>query len=327
MKVLVTGANGFVGSHILDALRERHVSVRILLRHTSDTSFIKRHLNDVEIHYGSLSDPESLADGVDGVQAIIHCAGKTKVVRTEQYYEVNQKGTANLVEVTNRQIDPIDQFIHISSRSVLGPSRSNNPATEKDLPRPISDYGKSKLLAEREVTEKCKVPWTVLRPSAVYGPRDTDFFHAFKTVHNRLMPLFDGGTQQINLIYGPDLADAVLECLGEADAFTEIYNVASPHISTSRGLLEEIARQMNVQPLVFSVPSKFLYPACAIQEFLSNITGKPSIFSRQKYHELQASGWVCSIDKIRRELGYVAETTLSEGVAKTLRWYEEHGWL
>jgi len=327
MKVLLTGANGFVGSSILDLLVERGHDVRIMLRKTSDTSRITRHLPRADVRYGSLDDPDALGQAVRDVECVVHCAGKTKVLCVEEYYAANRDGTRRVVEAANANADSLRHFVHISSRAVNGPTTTARPARENDPCLPISDYGKSKLEGERVVTGQCRVPWTVLRPSAVYGPGDTDFLHAFRAVRMRLMPLFDGGRQEINLVYVRDVAEAVLRCTGEEKAFGKTYNVASPDSSTARELVEEIARQMNVRALPLWLPGVALWPVCLVSEAASRVTGKPSILSRQKFQELRATGWVCSVERIRQDLGFVAATPLPEGIRRTLAWYREAGWL
>jgi len=327
MKVLLTGATGFVGSHILDALRAAGLPVRLLLRRTSNTRFIRSHLPHVELFYGSLHDSASLEEAVRGVECVIHCAGKTKVARTRDYYAVNRDGTRNLVRAINERGRGVRHLVHISSRAASGWGTTDSPPAEEDGRAPASHYGMSKLLGEREVTHGSRVPYTVLRPSAVYGPRDTDFLHLFRTVRLRLMPLFDGGRQQVNLVYVRDVAEAVLRVLGEPGAFGRVYHVASPHVSTSRELMEEIARQMRVRAVPLHLPTAALYPVCALQQALSRLSGRPSILNLDKYRELRAAGWVCSVERIRRELGFVASTPLAEGVRLTLGWYRKHGWL
>jgi len=327
MRVLITGANGFVGSHILDVLREAGAGVRIILRRTSNTRFIQDHLPHVQVHYASLDDPAALQEAMRDTDCVVHCAGKTKVLRLEEYYEANQRGTRSVVDAANQHRGSLRHLIHISSRAVSGPSAPGNPSREDAPPAPISEYGKSKQLGELEVTGGCQVPYTILRPSAVYGPRDADFLHAFRAVRMRLMPLFDGGRQEINLVYARDVAGAVLRVMGDPRAFGNIYNVASPRRSTTREFLEEIARQMHVRPVPVHLPSAALYPVCLAQEIASRLTGRPGILSRQRFCELRAAGWACSVERIRHDFGFVADTPLSEGVRQTTAWYERHGWL
>jgi len=327
MKVLLTGANGFLGSHILDALCEAGAQVCVLLRKTSNTSLIEDRLPHVEVRYGSLTDADSLRAAARGAECIINCAGKTKVIHTSEFYAVNQQGAANVADAANAARDTVRQLIHVSSRAVLGPSRSDAPVTEDDEPAPVSEYGRSKLEGEREVLRRAEVPVTVLRPSAIYGPGDADFLQAFRALKMHVMPLFGGGRQEISLVYVKDAAEAVVRVMGASEAMGRTYNVASPEVTTSRQLLEEVARQLGVRALPLPLPAWTLYPVCVVQEALSHLTRKANILSRAKYRELKAAGWVCSSERIREELGFVCDTSLRDGVAETMEWYKRRGWL
>ena len=327
MRVLLTGANGFIGSHILDLLRASQIDVSILLRKKSNTCFIEEHLPHVQVNYGSLEDEEALGEGMREVDCVIHCAGKTKVLRTEEFYRANHQGTRSVVRAANARKGSLKQLIHISSRAVFGPSTTADAAHEEDPSQPVSEYGRSKLLAEQEVRQRSEVPYTVLRPSAVYGPRDDAFLFAFHIVRLRLLPILQGGMQQINLVYAGDVAEAVLQCLDRPEALGKVYNVASPDPCTTADLFGEIARQMQVRTVPVRLPMAALYPVCVAQEILSRITGRAKILNRQKYLELSAPGWVCSTERIRRDLGFVAGTSLQEGIALTMDWYRRNRWL
>ena len=325
MKVLLTGAYGFLGSHILDALCESGEDVRVLLRRTSDTRFIEQRLPQVEVHYGSLTDTQSLTAAARGIECVIHCAGKTKVVRASEFYAANKDGARNVAEAANASKSSVRRLILISSRAVLGPSVADRPAAEDDAPAPVSEYGRSKLEGEREVKACAQMPVTILRPSAIYGPRDVEFLPVFRAVKAGFAPLFGGGRQQINLVYAPDVAQAVLRAMNAPEAAGRAYNVASPEVTSSRQLLEEIARQLDVHPIKLPLPMATLYPVCLLQEVLSRLTHRASMLSRQKYRELRAAGWVCSSERMREELGFVCPTGLREGVARTIDWYKTQG--
>jgi len=327
MKVLLTGASGFVGSHILDQLCAAGHPVRVLLRKTSRTQFIEDRLPGVEVRYGSLTDPVAMFEAVRGADCVIHCAGKTKAVRAAEYDEVNLEGTRNVVRAVNAEKGTVKHLVHISSLAANHPAGADAPALETDAPRPVSDYGRSKLRAEELVRETCEAPFTILRPAAVYGPGDADFLPVFKAVRRHLMPLIGGGRMQLSLVYVGDVAAAALRCLGNSPAYGKTYHVASPEPCATRDLLREIAAVMNVRTVPIFIPLALLYPAALARELLARATGKPNILSRQKLKEMKAPGWVCSTDLIRRDLGFTADTRLRDGIARTITWYEQNGWL
>jgi len=327
MKIFLTGASGFVGSHVLDALLAAHHEVSILLQRTSNTRFISRHVAEVTVHYGSLDDVSLLTKAMCGVEAVIHCAGKIKALHSSDFYRVNQAGTGNVVLAANACRESVRYLVFISSLSVSGPGVLGGPAEETAEPRPVSVYGQSKWLGEVEVRQHCSVPWTILRPAAVYGPRDTEFLALFQKVKRRVMPLVSGAKRSLNMVYGPDVAAAVLCSLMHEGSAGGTYHVAAEPPCTDEEFMGEIAGQLRSRPLRLPIPRSVLYLACVIQELLSRVTGRPNILSRQKLSELLAPGWVCSTDRIRQDLGFTAPTSLKEGVGLTLEWYRREGWL
>jgi nucleoside-diphosphate-sugar epimerase len=327
MKVLLTGANGFVGSHVLDRLRARGIATAALLRPASNQQFIQAHLPRLEVRVGSLSDPQSLDAALQDVTHVIHCAGCTKALRNSEFYEVNQAGTRNVVEAVNRQQGRIQRLVYLSSLAAGGPASPDQPAREDDLPHPVSEYGRSKLAGERELHDACKTEYVTLRPPAVYGPRDEAFLPLFKAVKAHILPRFGGGRQTLSLVFAEDLAEAVATCLTHPATAGKTFYVASGEVTTARAMAGEIAGQMKTWTLPLSLPTVALWPLCCLQETLSWLTRRPNVLSRQKYAELRAPGWVCDPTRLRQEAGFVGGTTLKNGIAKTLAWYRQEGWL
>lgn len=326
MKILLTGANGFVGSHILDRLCSGRHEVSALLRPTAKTDFIADHLPHLDVRHGSLNDAESLRRALRDIECVVHCAGKTKAVHASEYYEANETGTRNLVHAVNDTSGAVNHFIHISSLAASRPAGPDAPALESDPPAPVSEYGKSKLRAEEAVRELRGTPHTILRPGAVYGPRDRDFWSVFQAVRWHIAPLLGGGRLPLSLVYVEDMGQAVAACLANPAAYGKTYNVAAAETCTVRDFMRETASFMNVRALRLPVPLAALYPVAAAQELIARLTHKPGILTRQKLLEMKSRGWVCSTDAIRRDIGFAA-TPLKEGIARTVGWYEQNGWL
>ena len=326
MKVLLTGASGFVGSHILDTLRARGIATAVLLRATSNKRFVEVHLPFVEVRQGSITEPASLQRALSDVTHVIHCAGCTKAQPASQFYEINQLGTRNVVGAINAKQGSVERLVHISSLAAAGPAPADKPAREQDPPCPVSDYGRSKLAGEVEVRDHCRAPYAILRPPGVYGPRDPEFLRLFKSVKAHLLPR-PPGRQALSLVFVRDLAEAAVTCLQHPAAARKIYFVASPEVVTSRELAEEIAACLNVRTLPLPLPLAALWLVCLAQETLSRLTGKPSVLSLQKFAELRAPGWVCDSTLLRREVGFKCSTTLKQGIAETLKWYRQEKWI
>ena len=323
---MLTGASGFVGSHILDSLRARAIPTAILLRATSSGRFIERHLKEVEIRPGSINDPESLREAVAGITHIIHCAGCTKARRISEFFEINQAGTRNLLDALNAQPGRAQRFVHTSSLAAAGPSVPGAAVRESDPPHPVSAYGRSKLAAEEEVRSQCRAEFVILRPPGVYGPRDTEFLRLFQAVNRHILPR-PSSAQSLSMVYVKDLAEAAVTCLEHPAAAGKTYFVAAREVTTARLMAEEIASQMKVWTIPFPLPTAMLWPICFSQEIMTRLTGKANVLSLQKFAELRAPGWVCDPSLLEREIGYRCSTTLKPGIAETLNWYRQEGWI
>lgn len=326
MKVLLTGASGFVGSHILDVLLARGFPTAILLRASSNTRLLGNNLSKIEVRTGSITEPATLPKALEGVTHVIHCAGCTKASRPQQYREINQTGTANVVDAVNGASGCVERLVHISSLAASGPATPEAPATETMPPLPVSEYGRTKLAGELELRNRCRVPFTIIRPPAVYGPRDTGFLEMFKAVKRHLLPR-PGKCQALSIVFARDLAEAVVVCLEHPAAAGKTYFVASREIVTSRELAELIARTMQVWTVPVPLPAAVLWPLCLAQELISRVTGRASLLNLQKFAELHAPGWVCAPSRLEREIGFSCQTPLLMGIPETLNWYRREGWL
>jgi nucleoside-diphosphate-sugar epimerase len=326
MRVLLTGASGFVGSHILDLLCARKIPTAVLLRPTSDKRFLQPNLETVEVRSGSIDDPASLHQALFGITHVIHCAGSTRARRSSEFYETNHVGTRNIVGAVNARRAEVKRLVHISSLAAGGPATAAKPAREEDVPRPVSVYGKSKLEGELEVRKNCQVEFTIIRPPAVYGPRDQGFLPMFKAVKAHLLPC-PTERQELSLVYVKDLAEGVVSCLESAKAPGKTYFIAATELVTGRKMAQEIAAQMKRWTIPIPLPAGLLWPACLVNEICAQITGKARLLNLQKFTELMAPGWVCDTSLLRKEIGFECKTTLKEGIAESIWWYEQEKWL
>jgi nucleoside-diphosphate-sugar epimerase len=297
-----------------------------LLRTGSKSEFIEARLPQVEVRKGSICDAASLPGALADITHVIHCAGATKALRNSEFYEVNQAGTRNLVDAINATPGGVRRFVHVSSMASAGPGTAARPRRETDPPQPVSEYGRSKLAAELEVRKLAGVEHVILRPPAVYGPRDREFLRLFKALRLRLLPTMDGG-QALSLIFVRDLAKCLVASLEDPAAAGKTYFVAGREVVTAEQLGREIASQMWVHPVPVPLPPAVLWSICLAQEAAARLTGKAGVLSLQKFAELRAPGWVCCAALFERETGCACGTSLKEGVAETLNWYRENHWL
>ncbi|MEW6086796.1 MAG: NAD-dependent epimerase/dehydratase family protein [bacterium] len=330
MKVLVTGANGFIGSRIVEELLKKNYEVSCLVRKTSNLSFLS-HL-PVSYVYGSVDNKSSLVDAFGSFKGdfpgyIIHCAGVLKGRNREDFFSVNAEGTRNLIETCAVFKDKIKRFVYISSLAASGPGTIQNPRKEADIPNAISFYGQSKLAGEEELKKFSReIPITIIRPTAVYGPGDRGIYTYFKLINSGIMPFVGNMEMEISVIFVEDLVKAVLFIMESKEAEGETFFISDGTVYKLKEILTEIKKALNKKTIPFFIPDFLLYFIAFISEFTTELFGKATFLNRQKFLEISQKGWVCSIDKLKK-LGFTPEYELKTGVKETIRWYRENGWL
>lgn len=313
-----------MGSHVLDSLRKRGIDVAVLVRSTSSSGLFSHHLKDLDVRRGAIADPASLEPALHGITHVIHCAGATKAATIQGFYEVNQHGTRNMVQAANGS-GTVERFLLVSSLAASGPGTPEQPVREDSSPNPVTPYGKSKLLGEAEVQQHCRSQYVIVRPPAVYGPRDDGFLPLFKSVKKRLVPR-PAARQSLSLVYVEDLAEAIVYCLSQQHAAGQTYFAAHTQVTSARQMADTIARQFGKSCVPLPLPNALLWATCMLHELRTQMTGKPHILSRHKYAEIEAPGWVCTPAKLEAA-GFTCQTDLQEGIRKTWEWYEEAQWL
>lgn len=324
--VLVTGGTGFVGSHLVELLLRKEYSVSCLVRKPSHLRWLNGQ--KVRIVQGDCAVPDSLYRAVQGVSVVYHLAGLTKARRVRDYYDVNHYGTRNLLEACGRHNPGLKKFVLVSSLAASGPSPADHRLTEGEAPHPVSDYGWSKLRAEEETLRwREHFPVVILRPSAVYGPRDRDMYQLFLWAKRGLTLEISGGERYITPCYVKDLAEAI-----ERTAEVETPSGSTFFVAEERAYSWKEFRQLllatgGVQAKTMKVPYWFAYLIGAASEFAGLFTGEAPITNRQKVKEAAERFWVCNPGKIREELDFTTRYPLEEGLKITWAWYREQGWL
>jgi dihydroflavonol-4-reductase len=322
MKVFVTGGTGFIGSHLISLLQARDgVQVFALVRDARRLKGLAGK-QGIEFLEGDLFSLPPLPSPLD---VVFHLAGLTKSLKPKDYYTVNQKGTASLLRhLEFLRLRP--KVIHLSTLAAAGPSEPGSAVKEDDPPRPVSPYGKSKLLAEREAMAfSDRMPVTVIRVGPVYGPGDEDFLVYFKYIRKGLMPLFGRGRKYVSLCYVRDLVRAMDLCLGSDSAAGRIFNIADPRPYSWQDFGRIAGSILGTRPLPVCVPPWMAGLAASASEASSRIIGKPGPFNRSKCRDMRQPGWVADVTKARDVLGFRTEYTLEEGLRETIAWYIREG--
>jgi nucleoside-diphosphate-sugar epimerase len=316
--ILVTGGTGFIGRHLLDKLSALAEPARCLLRRKARP---RRLPAGIEAAYGDLTTGEGVEEAVRGVDTVIHLAGVTKALAARDYYAGNVGATETLLRaLAGRAV----RLVHVSTLAAIGPSLDGTPVHEDAPPRPLTHYGKSKLEAER-VVRALAPDAVIVRPPAVYGPGDTDIFQLLRSISKGWVVEIAGGERWVSFIYVKDLVEGLLAATGGVGG--RAYFLAHPQPVSWSELGTAAARIMNRRPRVVRVPFAAAYAVGLGAELWSHLTRQPGIVSREKVAEARCRWWTCDTRRAAAELGFQARTGLAGGLAETLAWYKEAGWL
>ena len=327
--ILVTGGTGFIGSHLVERLLQRGEHVRAIVRQTAlfDNT-------PVEVVRGNLVTGEGLPQALAGVDSVLHLAGVTKALSLTEYYDGNVRASENLaraiaatVAATGRPI----RTVHVSSLAAIGPGPDDTPLSEDAEPHPIAHYGRSKLEGER-VMRAILPDAVIVRPPAVYGPRDTDVFEILKSIRQGLVVQIGTETgrtveRYFSAIYVADLVDGIVAASLAPGAAGRTYFLAHPAVASWSELIGIAAGIMHRKPRIITIPASAANAMGYCAELWARLTRKPGIVSRDKVAELQCRYWVCDTRRAKAELGFVAPTNIGDGLANALAWYREAGWL
>lgn len=331
---LITGATGFIGSHLVDFLVQRGRNIRCLVRRTSGNVEYLKSLG-VELVYGDILDKESLRRAVRNVNVVYHLAAKvrpSKIIEklkedSNLYLKVNLIGTKNLIEFCLN--NGIQKFIYFSSIAAAGPGSG---LTEESLPSPITDYGKSKFEAEKYILSLSRTknfPALIIRPAQIYGPRGLAMLILFRFIKKGIVPVIGNGFNSIPFCYIDDLVKTTL-MIEDKGKIGEIYFVVEKSY-TVKELIETIMKVIGTNCIKLSLPKTIVYGATLFKDIFEKILYfriHPFYIDINRNTIRTAfTNWVCSNNKINRELGYVPKIDLEKGINIVFNWYKENGLL
>lgn len=328
MNILVTGATGFIGSHIADRFLQLNHNVRCTIRKTSNLRWLEG--KPFELVEASLSDINSLKSALKDIDIVIHSAGLTAAKNYDEYLKGNRDGTRNLLIAAKEICPNLKRFVYISSQTAAGPATSlEAPIDENSECKPITSYGKSKYEAELEVLKfKDIFPITIIRPPAVYGPRDTATFDIFKVIRKGFCPLIGLKPKYVSLIHSSDLVDGIILATFSDVAIGQTYFISSDEYYDWVTINSIIANAMNVKKCItIKIPHFLVLTVAAISGFLGAFSKKPPVFNYEKGIDFIQNYWICSIAKAKRELNFQPRIPIKQGLTETAQWYIENNWL
>lgn len=322
----VTGGTGFIGSHLIDRLLSKGYHVRALVRNPKKLGFLSGL--PIEIVEGDLFSTAALESGITGADYVYHVAGLVAAKSKKEFYRGNRDATRNMIEITARVNPSVKKFIHISSQTAVGPGKGMAPVNESTVPHPLTTYGKSKLAAEEEVLKFAgTIPVTILRVSAVYGPRDTATFDYFKSAYMGLELLIGFHDTYVSLVHSTDLVTGIILAGEKEIANGQTYFLGSEQYYTWNEIGYVTKSVLNKKLLRVRVPKPLVFVIAGISGIASTFKAKPSVLNFEKAYDLIQGNWCCDITKAKKELGYKQEVTLAEGVKETISWYLDNKWM
>ena len=327
--ILVTGASGFIGSFIVEEALRRGFEVWAAMRKSSSHQF----LTDERIHFIELdlSSEDQLEKQLAGHQFdyVVHAAGVTKCLDKQDFFRINTEGTKHLVGALKKLKMPIRRLVYISSLSIMGAIREKQPyqeIRESDQACPNTAYGLSKLQAEQWLDSQ-DIPYTILRPTGVYGPRERDYFMMAKSIKAHTDFAVGFKQQDITFVYVTDVVQAVFLALEKGQTGRR-YFLSDGEVYQSSTFSNLIRKELgNPWWIRITAPLWLLRIITFLGEYYGHVTGKVTALNNDKYHIMRQRNWRCDIEPARQELGYEPQITLEEGVRRSIKWYKENGWL
>ncbi len=331
--VLITGASGFVGSHLVEeSIRNGYVTIAGI-RSTSNTKYLTHpntklctlNLNNKQELKTQL---QQLIKETGTIHYIIHNAGITKARKNNDFWSHNFGTTKNLVDaILELNIFP-EKFVYMSSLAAFGSGNNQTlkPIELSDVPNPQTEYGKSKLAAEEYVSEQSALPWLVFRPTGIYGPREVDYFVFLKTIQRGFEPYLGFKTQYLTFIYVKDLARLIISSLSSPHQH-KAYFVSDGKTYTSEEYAQIVKKALQKKTIRIRVPLFIVKAICYFLEFVYKPFGILPLLNKDKYHILSSLNWKCNIDETIKDFNFTPQYDLEKGVIESIQWYKENGWL
>lgn len=329
--ILITGSSGFIGSFIVEEALNRGMEVWAAVRKNSSRQFLQdERIRFIELNLGSEEELETQL-APHRFDYVVHAAGVTKCLHQEDFFRVNTNGTAHLVRVLQKLEMPLERFVFLSSLSVYGAIHEQQPyepISEQDQPHPNTAYGKSKLKAE-EVLKKegAGLPYVILRPTGVYGPREKDYYMMAKSIKRHMDFAVGFKRQDITFVYVKDVVQAVFRAL-EHGKTGRSYFLSDGHVYQSATFSNLIHEELGSPWWIrVKAPLWVLRIITFLGERFAHLTGKISALNDDKYNIMKQRNWQCDIQPAIEELGFNPEYDLEQGVKETIKWYQENRWL
>ncbi len=331
--ILITGSSGFIGSFLVGEAVGRNMNVYAGIRTGSSLKYLDfQGIHIVEFDFSSKEKVSDTLKKIEmesgGIEYIIHNAGITKAKNPNDYITINTRFTSNFLEAIKSSLKHIPKFIYISSLAAYGPGdpKTFEPVKNSDKPAPVTNYGRSKFLAEKIVTSQNLVPWIIVRPTAVYGPKEKEIFAVFKAVNKGLQPAIKNEKQRLTFIYVKDLVRAIID-LTISENKNKAYFVSDGDVHSNKVFAEHIKTIMHKKTFKINLSPTVLKIVAITMEGIYKMRGDTPGLNREKVDEMNQLNWTCDTEPLINDIAFVPQYNLEKGIAETISWYKEEKWL
>jgi nucleoside-diphosphate-sugar epimerase len=327
-KVLITGANGFIGQHLVKSAIELPMEVYAGVRKGSNVDALVE--SGAKITLLDYDNVEALTQEIQDIQPnyIIHNAGLTRTPDYNAFLKVNRDYLIHLVQAIRQSKISLDKLLFVSSLAAYGPAdfQPNGIVTNTSVPHPVTNYGRSKLAAESFLKAQTDIPYNIVRPTAVYGPGEKDLLNVFEMINNRINASVGFGKQQLTFIYVKDLVNIILGATTTHHNH-KAYFAADRNIYTGQDFPNAIQKSLGKKAFSIKLPIGFIKIVAYISEKIGMLTGDFPTLYLERVHEIKARNWNCDTSELKADLDFKPSYTLEQAIDETVQWYKKNQWL
>lgn len=324
LNIVVTGANGFLGSFICEEFINKGHIVYAFVRSGSSL----KNIQDIPVNIINpiYNDSKTLSESLLKISPdlIIHAAGVTSATKKDDFYNVNFGYTKNLIDAVNKtKLDNLKKIIFISSLAAQGPGPDEDlttAITATNKPKPVCNYGKSKLLAENYIISNSSAPYIILRPTAVYGPRDTDCIQCFKLIQNGIEIHLGFKESFTSFIYVKDLAKIIALLSHNATLNNKTYIVSDNKSYSHTDFLNTIKTTLHKNTVKIRCPLTIVFLIATFGTIIGNLFNRRILLNREKYFILRERNWQAIDLALTKDLNFCEFHSLADGVLETAKW-------
>ena len=317
MRVFITGATGFIGSHLVQALNSRGIRPDCMVR--TEPKWLEG-MDFTSVNCDSFVEPAAIRS-ICHADAVFYLAGVTKADSYHDYVSGNFDTFTDFYDIAVKYGRNIKWLGYLSTMAVNRPNKDGSPLDEDSPLNPVSDYGRSKALAEEFLKQKSDFPTLILRLPGVYGPRDMDFLEYFRIVKKGMIPIVGTGEPQTSLIHVNDVVSALMR--GFEKKANGLYYISDGIHYTFRKIGAISSEILKKRAVYVKIPAYI----ATLFAYVNENFGRANIISREKVKEMTAGNWTCNSSLAERDLDWKPVLRAEHGFEDTIAWYRKNGYL